>query len=271
MKPYGVLAASTSGFREPLETALPKIAALGFRAVDLLAIGGWPHIDLDRLTDDFAAEADRLERLLAASGLTPVALNCAFPPNASQREDAAANGRRRAMAAAAAQLMRRLGVAVASFYPGYLREEVPAEERFERSVATFREIVAAGTAAGVRFVVEPHWQTPFQDPAEIRRLLAALPGLEIAYDPSHFLRLGVPLAETEWLLAHARSVHLRDADRARLHAPFGTGELDVGWLLGALRRRRFQGVLSIECLPSPEGDATADYRALKAVVEAVAG
>jgi sugar phosphate isomerase/epimerase len=260
------LACSTAGLMRPLDETLAEIAAAGFRRVDLIAIGHWPHVDGNRLADAFEAEADRVGRALAATGLTPVAMNTAAEPFFHRRADPAGNARRLAIYRGIARLAARLGVRTAGMYPGWW---IPAEYNpswealFPDSVAGIREAVDAGAAEGVAFVVEPHVATPYHDLETTRRLLDAAPWLGITYDPTHFLHAGIPLEETFWLIGRARHVHVRDVSRTAIHTRFGTGLLDLGRLVGELKARGYSGVVSIECLPSDDFDVRDDWRALR--------
>jgi sugar phosphate isomerase/epimerase len=265
-----VVACSTSGFKTSLDAALARIAALGFGHVDLIAISGWDHVDLDRLTDDFDAEANRIAGALAAHRLTPVALNCAPAPQSHQRGDAAANARRRATFAAVARLARRLGVPRASYYPGYWRADLrPWEDAFADALETYREIARIGADAGIEFLLEPHAMTLAERPEQLRPLLAALPELRVAYDPSHFAHAGLAPADTEFLLDRTAHVHLRDAMPGKLHAPCGSGHVDFAALGHALHARGYCGHLSLEPLPGFAGDLEAEIKALAAVAQQI--
>jgi sugar phosphate isomerase/epimerase len=239
---------STSAFKGSLEEALDRTAALGFGEVDLIAIPSWNHVVPAALADGFAAEAERIESLLRRRGLRARAMNLAVR-NLHERSDAGRNAQRRAEVEAVARLMRRLDVGVCSFYPGYLAAGRPWEDILCDELASVGEILDIGRSAGVTFAVEPHAQTPFQTVDEVRRLLAAAPGLPVAYDPSHFVMQGLDLRTTEEFLDRTVHVHLRDAAPGAMQAPWGAGGVDLDWLLGALDRRVYRGHFSIEYLP----------------------
>jgi sugar phosphate isomerase/epimerase len=263
-----IIACSTSAFRTPLEPALRSIAAMGFRHVDLLAIGGWDHINAAALADDFETEAGRIERLLRETGLTPVTLNCAVPPHLYDRRDETANARRLQLVDGLARLMTRLGVKAASFYPGYKTGDRAFPDLLRDWVATFREMLAIAARHGVEFVVEPHADTPFESPENCRALFEAMPELRVAYDPSHFVHTGWPLEETDFIAARAIHAHVRDASREKLHARAGTGGLDMTAFARLLRRHGYDGAISIEALPNLDGDLRADILELKRRIEA---
>ncbi len=240
------IACSTSAFRGSLDDALAQVAALGFAAVDLICIPAWNHIVPADVAANFEAQAARIESLLRQHRLQPVAMNLAVA-NPHQRADAAVNAQRLAEVAAIAKLMKRLGVQVASFYPGYLVKDRPWEDVLRDEITTIREMLEA--ADGVTLAVELHAQTPFETVEQGRRLLAAIPDLPVAYDPSHFVMQGIPLPATAEFLDRAVHVHVRDAAPGQMCVPTGGGAVDFAWLLAALRRRHYRGAVSIECLP----------------------
>lgn len=260
-----VVACSTSGFKTPLDAALARVAALGFSHVDLIAIPGWDHVDLERLTDAFDEEAARIEAALGAHRLVPIALNCAPGPQSHQRGDQTANARRRATFTAVARLARRLAVPRVSYYPGYWRPDLrPWAEAFADALATYREIAGIGADEGIEFLLEPHAHTLAERPEQLRPLFEALPELRVAYDPSHFAHAALAARDVAFLLERTAHVHLRDAQPGQLHAPCGTGEVDFGALGRALRARGYTGNVSLEPLPGFAGDLDREILALAA-------
>jgi sugar phosphate isomerase/epimerase len=260
------LACSTSAFRMPLDEALAEVHGLGFELVDLICIPGWDHVLPSELARDASGVSDRVAALLEENGLTPVACNVGLGNLHQHSEETDAQRMREAEGVA--RLMRRLGVRVASFYPGYKVDAAQWEDAFARWVRTWRGLEAVADEAGVTFVVELHKDTVFETMAQCQRLLEALPELRIAYDPSHFVMQGLDVRETAPLLARAAHVHLRDAAIHTMYEHTGRGNVNFDWLLRALQDMGYDGHISIECLPG--GDAQAvrdDIRKLKAIVE----
>ncbi len=256
------IACSTSAFKTDFESALGEVARLGFKHVDLIAIGGWNHVSLPKLVDSFDATADRIEGLLSRYGLTPVAMNFAVH-HPHQRTDEQANANRLEQVRAQTRIMNRLGVKVASFYPGYKAEDRRWEDVLADEVATLGEMLAIGRDAGVTLCVEPHFGTPFQSVRQGLGLLEALPELQIAYDPSHYAMQGIDLRETQPLLDRAATVHLRDAGPDKMQRPVGEGTVDFDWIIQTLQARHYAGQWSIEYLPSEEIDIPAQIVALE--------
>ncbi len=252
-----LVACSTSAFREPLGAALEAIARLGFAHVDLLTIPSWEQIRPADLRAAFDAQASAIETLLTRYDLTPIAFNTAFGNLSERPPDLVAQ--RRAEAEVVARLAHRLGVKVASFYPGF-RSPRPWDEVLADTVASIRELLAAGAEHGVEYVVELHQGTPFETVAQGRGLLAALPELRVAYDPSHYAMQGLDVRDTARFLDRAAHVHFRDAAPDQMQVPFGTGTVDFTWLLQALVDREYAGHASIEYLPGLPGDLAQSIR-----------
>ena len=135
------LACSTSAFKTDLAGALERVASLGFSYVDLIAIGGWDHVKADRAVADDAGYAAEIQGLLTKYKLTPVAMNIAVGhPHQRSAEQVA---QRKRDVGALARVARRLGISVASFYPGYLAKERVWDEVLADSVQSIREARAA--------------------------------------------------------------------------------------------------------------------------------
>jgi sugar phosphate isomerase/epimerase len=260
------LACSTSAFRTPLDEALSLVSSMGFASVDLICIPGWDHIQPRELAQDAAGVADRVAALLEQNSLTPIACNVGL--SAFYLRDSETVTQRLRELRGLADLMSRLGIGIASFYPGYKLDPSEWEDAFARWVRTWREVQEVAEESGVQFVVELHKDTVFEAMSQCHRLFEALPELRIAYDPSHFVMQGIDVRETVPLIERAAHVHLRDAAADKMYEHTGEGNVDFDWLLGALKDRGYAGHISIECLPGAEPAATReDILKLKAIVE----
>jgi sugar phosphate isomerase/epimerase len=260
------LACSTSAFRTPLDEALALVSGMGFQNVDLICIPGWDHVLPRELAQDAAGVADRVSALLEQNGLTPIACNVGL--SALYQQDAKTAAQRRRELRGVAQLMSRLGIGIASFYPGYKVEAAEWEGAFARWVRTWQEMEAVAAESGLQFVVELHKDTVFETMCQCHRLLEALPDLRIAYDPSHFVMQGLDLRETTPLIDRAAHVHLRDAATNKMYEHTGEGSVDFDYLFGALEDAGYAGHVSIECLPGSDPSVLEDdILKLKAIVE----
>lgn len=257
---------STAAWKNDLDHALGRLAALGFAEVDLIVIESWGLVSPQALTTDFETEASRVERLLAKHGLRAVSVNAAFSPDLNDRAAPAGNLRRLEEVRAVARFCRRLGIAVGAHYPGYIADwKNDPKGVWRDTLVSLREIQATlGESPGLRLAPELHYQTPFERPEAARRLLREYPELSYTYEPSHFVVQGLDWRETGDLLDGASHVHLRGCAPGRLQAPLGVAEEALRWVVGRLKARDYRGVISIEYLPEADFDverAIADLRA----------
>ncbi|MCW8133686.1 MAG: sugar phosphate isomerase/epimerase [Planctomycetota bacterium] len=257
------LACSTSAFKVSHEEALAAVAALGFTHVDLIVIPGFKQLVPAEIAADLDGQAKRAETALARHGLTAVAVNSAYG-NLHNRAPEVVEQRRKECEAVA-KFMRRLGIRVASFFPGSKGAAAGRDwnDVLADSVASMREMHAIGAEYGVTFAIELHANTPFENVEQCTRLCAALPELAVAYDPSHFAMQGIDLKATKPFLDRAVHVHLRDAAPGKMQAPAGTGTVDFGWILDTLAARGYAGPCSIEYLAGLEGGVETSIAALK--------
>lgn len=262
------IACSSGLFHQlPLEHALRGIAKMGFQRVDLLAIHGWCHISPADAVRDIDGMDRRLQKALDATGLQLDALNMGFSPTLCDRS-ADACSRRQAEAAAMAELMARYNIPAATLVPGRSDPKLATEELIERTVASLREIMAVTRPRRLIIALECHVDSIMEDPAVAARILDAVPGLTVAYDPSHLIMQGIALESTGPLLARVGRVHLRDASPGEMQVRYGRGLLDLDLLLGLLKEHGYAGGYSIEVL-DPWGSRAArrDVQALRQALE----
>lgn len=257
------VACSTSlGHKLRLEEALERIARLGFRHVDLLSIDGWVHVNTSDLADRREETTARVDRALAESGLVPIATNSGVSPQLHHRAPAV-NAARLREVEALVRWMNHLGIGVAAIQPRQGDAARPWEDVLADCVATLREQFAIGEGGGVRFGLELHVNSPFETPAQARRLLEVMPEVTFVYDPTHAVCQGLDVRETEWVMDHAVHVHLRDAAPGQLQAAYGEGGVDFDWALQRLRDRGYTGHFSIEYFDAPEFDVDASVLKLR--------
>jgi len=242
------VACSTSAFTcQPLDDALRAIHELGFAHVDLLAIEGWAHVMPSDLVIDYEATVERVQNLLRRYALTPVAINASVGPLLHDRS-AQACAVRDAQTRALVRFMTDLKIGVMTLGPRETDKSRPQEEVLRAAAASLRDTLAITGPAGITVALECHINSVAETVAASLALLDSVPGLYVAYDPSHLVMQGVDLAETLALMDHAGQVHLRDAGRNAMQKPYGQGEVDFDWLLDTLQQRGYRGPISIEYL-----------------------
>ena len=82
-------------------------------------------------------------------------------------------------------------------------------------------------------------------------MLAAVPGLTLTLDYSHFVHAGFRQSEYEALDPHARHMHVRQAAPGRLAAPVAEGTIDYRRALTHLRDVGYHGAFTTEYVRSP--------------------
>jgi sugar phosphate isomerase/epimerase len=258
-----------SAFKDDIDTAFGRIAAMGFQYVDIIAIPGWGLVELSKLVAAYESTRDNIKQLLIKHGLTPVAVNAAVA-NPYQREDAAINAQRLAEVRALCRFMKDLSIPVASFFPGgnWPAQQMKWDDVLAGEVATLNEMLDIAEQAGVTVAVELHANTPFETVEQCTRLLAAVPRLRVAYDPSHFAMQSSDLRDTVAFLDRSAHVHLRDAGPKQMQMAVGKGTVDFAWILAQLRQRQYGGSLSVEYLPGMEGEIPAMKTRLDELISA---
>jgi sugar phosphate isomerase/epimerase len=242
------VAVSTSiGSDRPIAEVLARLAALDTREIDLLCIEGWAHVDPSALATRFEEEVVRIESGLVAHRLRVTALNTMTGASLHLRDPGMLERRARESAALLA-LMKRWKIDTAALQPPLRRGAPWSEAEQDATIVSVREEVERASRDGRRFALELHVDSPFETPDQIARLLAAWPEVPLVYDPTHFIAQSVPLRSTERLLRQTVLVHLRDAAPGQLQVPFGTGALDLDWVLAKLCDQGFDGHVSIEYL-----------------------
>lgn len=258
-----VIACSTSvRCRSPLEKALADIRKAGFAQIDLLMIDGWVHVNTQDLADRYEETVAGVDALLDAYSLTPIAVNSGVSQQLHDRSESS-NRRRREEIRGLLRFMADHGLSLAAIQPRQPDRSRPEADVFGDAAATVREQVAMGAGAGVTFALELHANSPFETLDQARRLLAEIPDLPLIYDPTHFVMSGVDLAETAWLMDHARHVHLRDAAPGAMQTPLDRGTIDFDWLLGTLRDSGYTGDFSIEYLETDQFEVLEDAQRLR--------
>jgi inosose dehydratase len=239
------------------ETVLDGIAAAGYRWTELGPLGYLPQ-------DVGPALEERGLGVTAGFVFEPL-------HDLARHSDAAATAQ--VVAERVAGLGGRFLVIIDAVSPGRSRTagHAAAAVRLDREGADalhaiVREIAAIAQGFGLRPVVHPHAGTHIEFEDEVEPLLDSV---ELCLDTGHWLYAGQdPVATYGRWADRIPYLHLKDLDRARLDGdfwgsvrsgafrPLGTGELDLGGLLAALRR--FKGWAIVEQDRLPGGDPVAD-------------
>jgi sugar phosphate isomerase/epimerase len=245
-----------------LDVALKRIADLGFRNVDILAIDGWVHVNTRDLIDNFDSTIAGVDILLQQHNLTPIATNSGVSAQLHHRNDEI-NAQRLREFEGLLRFARHYGITVAAIQPRNADNERPWDDVLADCIATLHEQKTAGDAAAVTFALELHVHSPFETMEQARRFCEAMPEMPLVYDPTHFVMQGADIRETGWLMDRAAHVHLRDAAPGKLQTPFGQGAVDFDWVFGALKDRGYKGHFSIEYLETKDFDVVQEVPKLR--------
>lgn len=247
-------ACSTTGFtRLLLEDALQNIRELGFDFADLLMMENWAHINPSELVSDPVSKAKQVAEMLRANSLTAVAINgnLSGPLNSPDPERQKKN---RVELEALTVFAENIGIPVIVLQPGRIDPDRGLERSRDASINALRELVKLAKDHKRELAIETHVQSVAEEYEDALGIVKAVPGLKLAYDPSHFVMKELDLTSSEPLIDHTAHVHLRDAVVGDFQAEMGKGLLDFDWVLGALKRRGYKGYISIEYI-----DGRGDY------------
>jgi sugar phosphate isomerase/epimerase len=230
-----------------LEEALAAAAELGLADVDLGMLEGWVHVNPSRVRENEKGCIAEVKKLCAQSGTRVVALNGVMSDAPTQP---GGSDRLLAETAAVGRFARALGAEVLTIQPGGLPPKEEMNQALGVAAENLNRMEEILDKHLVRLLIEPHDGGLCIEPENALRLVRTVPGLEIAYDPSHFICCGIPLEQTADLFPHVGHVHLRDAVRGALQADWGKGTVDFEWVIGQLESVSYQRTVSIEYIGS---------------------
>ncbi len=240
---------------EPVERALQRLAALGFRRFEFW---DWRARDLDAL----AAAA-------ASSGLSAVA----FSGNTFEEPLVApeTHGRVLAHLRQSLQAAQRLGVRLLVVHVGYTRPAASRQAQWEAALQGLRAAGELAAAAGVTLALEPlnsrvdHPGYFLDSLPEALRMLAEVdhPSVRLLLDVYHMRvmhdDLLQRLPQALPLVAH---VHVADVPG---RGEPGSGTIPWREVMDALREGGYEGAIGLECWPTGPVEA-----ALQCSIEALA-
>lgn len=220
------------------------IRALGLDHMDL---GNVADFDPAYIADHLADEAARLNRIKAQHGLTFVD---AFPhvglPYSLNNPDPEARAAHRRTLTAFMDFAVAIGLAGVTVSPGrYWPGQTPAAD-FERGAEELRYLVAAGQRRGLFTRIEPHIESVTWTPDLTLAMLAAVPGLSLTLDYSHFVMHALPADQIARLDPHATHWHARQAAPGQAQARAAHGTIDFAGIIGGLKARDYQGTVTLE-------------------------
>jgi sugar phosphate isomerase/epimerase len=235
-----------------LSDALALLAEHGYQAVAITP--DTCHLDPDATSDH---ELDALAGRLRDLGLLPVMETGArflldprhkHEPTLMTREPSARR-RRLEYYRRVAQIGRRLGARVVSFWSGI--DRAPGQDSEAWLLAGIRLAAAVIRAEGLEPALEPEPGMAVQTVADWRRvhgeLAAEAPALTLDIGHLYAVWEGEPAAVIAPVAAHLRQVHLEDMRRGEHeHRLPGTGDVDFAGCLTALQSLGYRGPVCFE-------------------------
>ncbi len=231
-------------------------------ALDLMAEAGYvgvaltlDHHHLDPFADDWESGARALATRLRSLGFGSVIETGArflLDPRAKHEPtlvsaDAAGRARRLAFLRRAIDIGALLESEAVSFWAGVPKPGVDRLAAREWLRDGLHTIAAYAASRGIVAAFEPEPGMLIETVAEWEAL--AVPGLKLALDTGHCLvtRDIDPAEAVRRYADHLGTVSIEDMARGvHVHLPFGTGDMDVPSVLGALEAIAFPGLVCVE-------------------------
>jgi sugar phosphate isomerase/epimerase len=253
------VACSTLCFgRQPLPEALRTISELGFNKVDLAVREDGPHLKPSEVAADVAKAAQQLRH---GPGLSVAAFHVEFAAGLSREETAE-------QMKAVCRLARVLTAPLLSV-PAAPAGSDPAAE-----VERLTWLSRLAFTEGLTLAVETRGGTLTEDPDAAVELCQKVPGLGLAFDPSHYLVGPCHSQQIDALYPYVQHVRLRDTSSKtqQFQVRIGQGEIEYGRIVNQLARYNYGRTLSVDIRDLPETPAYAmppEVRKLKYLLESL--
>jgi sugar phosphate isomerase/epimerase len=266
------LAYSSNAYRRcSIEEAIRRIAAIGYRGIELMADEPhlWPASATDSQIDDVRVTLDR-------HGLMISNIN-AFMMNAVQdfwhpswiEPDPGFRQLRVDHTKAALRMARRLGAPSITTEPGGpLPDGMFREHALDTFVAGLEEALKIAEDVGVMLLVEPEPELLIENAEQFFELTKRIdsPMFGLNFDVGHFYCVREPLAETiDRFSSWTAHYHLEDIAATRVHEHLipGHGAIDFKEVVNAIRKSDYDGWLTVELYPYLDDPDAAGREALE--------
>lgn len=259
-----ILGYSTNAYtRFPLDEAVTRVAALGFKGIELMC--DRPHL----YPPDFnSPQLEALKRQMTGAGLKVTNLNSFtlfavgdtylpswIEPEAERRQIRVRHTLQ------CLEIAAFLGCANISVPPGGPLE--PGMTRREALRLFYRgldQVIPRAESLGVRILVEPEPTLLMERTAEFSDFIGAVrsPAVGLNFDIGHFYCAGEdPAAAFETLFPYVGHLHIEDIglDRRHHHLIPGRGAIDFLHILRTIKSLDYQGDISLElytCADAPD-------------------
>jgi sugar phosphate isomerase/epimerase len=232
------------------DVALDLIAGMGIRAVDISLMVGYSHLDVEDVIRRPREAAKDLVGKLLGKGLVIADVNftpgedfrtrAVNHPDAEVRRESADWFRR------AVEFAAHANASHMTILPGVQWEDETPEASFARCVAELEWRLKYAADAGVTVSIEAHLGSIAPTPTEARKLLAAVSGLTLTLDYTHFVYQGFSNEDCEGLLSYASHFHARGGAPKRLQTSLKESAIDYRQVLERMKEVRYSGYFAIE-------------------------
>jgi inosose dehydratase len=245
-EPTIALGFSLYGMRSlELDAAVAACAEIGYTAVELAVMAGWP-------ADSATLSKDARRRLRDRIGSLGLALP-ALMENLPLDVDEPTHQRQLDRIKSAAELAHDVAIGsppiIETILGGKPGEWDSIKAQFAQRLGDWLKIAAAADAT---IAVKPHRLGAMNTPADAVSLVSQLGSgrLTLVYDFSHFEHRGMSIADTlRTMLPHTRFVHVKDSrvdgNRVQFLLP-GAGATDYAALFTHLREMGYRGSVCVE-------------------------
>ena len=126
----------------------------------------------------------------------------------------------------------------------------PLGTPFNTEIDRLRGFLDVVSQDGVRISVKTKTGHLTEDPLTAIELCQSARGLGLTLDPSYYICGPNKNASFDEVFPHVYHMHLRDTTPQDLQVQIGLGEIDYSGLVSQLRRQNYNGMLSVDLIPS---------------------
>ncbi len=222
----------------PLEDTLKKISSAGFKNLELVAIGGWCHIDAGEVSPE------KLGALCRKNDLTLTALHAG---NINASSDDTAN-KCVSYIKLVIDLAQKLAVDKIVFTGGILKGGRRTESTLGRYIQGLKELVKYIEGKDINLCIENHYKNEIQTIEDMQIVVEEIdhPQVGLTADTGHFTSSQISLDDViDKLGSKIKHVHIKD-HKGNQSMSLGMGDTNNKEFVKRLSQIGYQGELSME-------------------------
>lgn len=229
-----------------LQAVFAVLVDLGLEGVDISVSDRHHQLDPAAVVEDPSGLASNVRRLLAPYDLAVA--DCfaltGFGPNTLPVNAATESERTtaRAQFVSFVRFAGAIGAPGLTVLPG-IGDDAGARDLAATELAWRRGVAAD---AGLGLSVEPYQASVVKSPADVRRLVEDVSGLQLTLDYSHFVAAGYDDVEVDGLLPYTRHLQARQASPGNLQTVIEDGRIDFGRVVRLLAESGYAGWIGFE-------------------------